>query len=98
MRRRVATITGAADGYARQVADALAAAGIRAELDIRNEKINYKVREHSLAKVPVMMVVGAQELEARSVALRRLGGKDQELLALDDAVARLKQESAPPAG
>ncbi len=94
----VATITGAADGYARQVADALAAAGIRAELDIRNEKINYKVREHSLAKVPVMMVVGAQELEARSVALRRLGGKDQELLALDDAVARLKQESAPPAG
>jgi threonyl-tRNA synthetase len=56
------------------------------------------VREHSLAKVPAIMVVGAQELEARSVALRRLGGKDQELLALDDAVARLKQESAPPAG
>ncbi|MFT5440497.1 MAG: threonyl-tRNA synthetase, partial [Alphaproteobacteria bacterium] len=94
----VATITSAADGYAQEVAAALAAAGIRAELDIRNEKINYKVREHSLAKVPAIMVVGAQELEARSVALRRLGGKDQELLALDDAVARLKQESAPPAG
>jgi threonyl-tRNA synthetase len=94
----VATITSAADGYAQEVAEALAAAGIRAELDIRNEKINYKVREHSLAKVPAIMVVGAQELEARSVALRRLGGKDQELLALDDAVARLKQESAPPAG
>jgi threonyl-tRNA synthetase len=94
----VATITSAADGYAEEVAEALAAAGIRAELDIRNEKINYKVREHSLAKVPAIMVVGAQELEARSVALRRLGGKDQELLALDDAVARLKQESAPPAG
>jgi threonyl-tRNA synthetase len=94
----VATITSAADGYAEEVVEALGAAGIRAELDIRNEKINYKVREHSLAKVPAIMVVGAQELEARSVALRRLGGKDQELLALDDAVARLKQESAPPAG
>ena len=93
----VATITGAADGYAREVVETLTAAGIRAELDIRNEKINYKVREHSLAKIPLIMVVGAQELESRSVALRRLGGKDQEILALDEAVARLKQESAPPA-
>ena len=93
----VATITGAADGYARDVVATLTAAGIRAELDIRNEKINYKVREHSLAKIPLIMVVGAQELESRSVALRRLGGKDQEILALDEAVARLKQEAAPPA-
>ena len=93
----VATITGAADGYAQEVVKTLGAAGIRADLDIRNEKINYKVREHSLAKIPLIMVVGAKELESRSVALRRLGGKDQEILALDEAVARLKQESAPPA-
>ncbi|MEE8332708.1 MAG: threonine--tRNA ligase [Alphaproteobacteria bacterium] len=94
----VATITDAANSYAGEVQAALASAGLRAELDIRNEKINYKVREHSLAKVPAIIVVGAKEIEARSVALRRLGGKEQEFLALDDAVARLCTESAPPAG
>jgi len=94
----VATITDAADAYAGEVQAALAGAGLRAELDIRNEKINYKVREHSLAKVPAIIVVGAKEIEARSVALRRLGGKDQEILALDEAAARLQKESAPPAG
>jgi len=94
----VATITDAADGYAAEVQAALAAAGLRAELDLRNEKINYKVREHSHAKVPKMLVVGAKEVENRTVAVRTLGGKDQEVLALGEAVARLTSECAPPAG
>jgi threonyl-tRNA synthetase len=93
----VATITSDADAYAVEVRNALDAAGIRAELDVRNEKINYKVREHSLAKVPTMLVVGQREIEDRKVALRRLGGKDQEFLALDEAVARLASESKSPA-
>ena len=94
----VATITSDADAYAIEVRNALDAAGVRAELDIRNEKINYKVREHSFAKVPAMFVVGQREIEDRKVALRRLGGRDQEFLALDDAVARLVEECRPPAG
>jgi threonyl-tRNA synthetase len=94
----VATITEAADGYAKEVHAALAEAGIRAECDLRNEKINYKVREHSLAKVPAIFVVGANEIENRTVAVRRLGGRSQEVLALQEAVDRLKRESAPPAG
>ena len=73
-----------------------AAAGLRAVLDTGNEKINYKVREHSLAKVPVMLVVGRREARATHVSLRRLGGNAQEALALDEAVARLKQEAAVP--
>ena len=92
----VATITSDADAYAIEVRNALDAAGIRAEVDIRNEKINYKVREHSLAKVPTMLVVGQREVDDRKVALRRLGGKDQEFLALDEAVARLAEESKNP--
>ena len=94
----VATITNAADGYAGQVAAALAEAGIRAETDLRNEKINYKIREHSLAKVPVILVVGAREADAGTVALRRLGGKAQEILALAEATARLQEEAAGPLG
>ena len=93
----VATITSDADAYAIEVRNALDAAGIRAEVDTRNEKINYKVREHSLAKVPTMLVVGQREVDDRKVALRRLGGKDQEFLALDEAVARLAEESKSPA-
>ena len=93
----VATITNAADGYAGEVAAALAAAGIRAEADLRNEKINYKIREHSLAKVPAILVVGARDADAGTVALRRLGGKAQEILALADATARLTEEAAGPA-
>ena len=93
----VATITSDADAYAIEVRNALDAAGIRAELDIRNEKINYKVREHSLAKVPAMLVVGQREIEDRKVALRRLGGKDQEFFALDDAIAKLVEEGKSPA-
>ncbi|HLJ21907.1 MAG TPA: threonine--tRNA ligase, partial [Stellaceae bacterium] len=92
----VLTITGDADPYALEVAEVAGAAGLRVETDLRNEKINYKVREHSLAKVPVLLVVGKREAETRAVAIRRLGGKEQEILALDEAVARLKAEAAPP--
>ena len=92
----VATITSAADAYAKEVRAALAAAGLRSEIDLRNEKINYKVREHSLAKVPIIAVVGRREAEERSVALRRLGGKSQEILALDEMVATVKSEASPP--
>jgi threonyl-tRNA synthetase len=93
----VATITSDGDAYAAEVKAALDKAGLRATIDLRNEKINYKVREHSLAKVPAMLVVGKREAETRSVALRRLGGKDQEVLALEEAVTRLRHEAAPPA-
>ena len=93
----VATITSAADDYAREVTQALAGAGMRAEIDLRNEKIGYKVREHSLAKTPIMLVVGANEVESRHVAMRRLGGKEQENLALGDAIDRLRDETRGPA-
>jgi threonyl-tRNA synthetase len=92
----VTTITNDADDYAMKVHGALTDAGIRAEIDTRPEKINYKVREHSHAKVPVMLVVGAREAEAGTVAIRRLGGKDQEILALEDALHTLRAESRPP--
>ncbi|MEQ8394292.1 threonine--tRNA ligase [Thalassobaculum sp.] len=94
----VATITNDADGYAEEVAAACKAAGLRVAMDRRNEKINYKIREHSEAKVPAILVVGAREAEGRSVAVRRLGGQAQEVLALDDAVHRLKIEATPPCG
>ena len=93
----VATITSDADSYAGEVNAALAKAGLRSELDLRNEKINYKVREHSLAKVPIMLVVGKKEAADRAVALRRLGGEKQEVLALDEAITKLRQEAAVPA-
>ena len=92
----VATITSDADTYAGTVLEALTKAGLRATADLRNEKINLKVREHSLAKVPLLLVVGAREAETQSVALRRLGGKEQEVLALGEAIARLKGEAAVP--
>jgi len=92
----VATIVSDADGYAAEVAAALRAAGIRVETDTRNEKINYKVREHSVAKVPVLLVVGKREAEERKVALRRLGSQAQEALTLDEAVAMLRAEATPP--
>ena len=92
----VATITSDADDYARQVQAELLAAGLRAELDLRNEKINYKVREHSLAKVPVMLVCGKREAEEGTVNIRRLGEKDQRSLPLGEAVASLASEATPP--
>jgi threonyl-tRNA synthetase len=92
----VVTITSDGDSYAETVREACARAGLRVEADLRNEKINYKIREHSLAKVPALLVVGKREAEQGTVALRRLAGKDQEILALGEAVARLKEEAAVP--
>ena len=92
----VATITSDADGYARQAAARLRSAGLRVELDLRNEKVGYKVREHSLAKVPVLAVVGRREAEEGNVALRRLGSDRQTMLTLDEAVAMLAGEAIPP--
>ncbi|HUB96597.1 MAG TPA: threonine--tRNA ligase [Stellaceae bacterium] len=93
---RVLTITSDADAYAGEVLAALAAAGIRAEADLSNEKINYKIREHSLAKIPILLVVGRREAETRSVAMRRLGGREQEILALDAAIGTVAAEAAVP--
>ncbi len=94
----VATITSDADAYAEEVRRQLAKAGLRVETDLRNEKINYKVREHLHAKVPVLAVVGRREAEEQTVALRRLGGKQQEVLALSEATAKLLTEAEPPQG
>jgi threonyl-tRNA synthetase len=93
----VATITSEADAYAQEVLKLLKSKGIRAEIDVRNEKINLKVREHSLQKIPALLVVGKREAEERTVALRRLGGKDQEVLALDSVLTKLFDESRSPA-
>ncbi len=93
----VATIVSEADDYARDVTAKLAAAGIRVETDLRNEKINYKIREHSLAKVPNLLVVGKREAEEGKVALRVLGSDQPQLiLTLEEAIARLKEEATPP--
>ena len=92
----VLTITEEANAYAEEVRAACAAAGLRVDVDLKNEKINYKVREHSLAKIPLLLVVGKREAQEKTVALRRLGGKDQENLALGEAIARLKAEAQVP--
>jgi threonyl-tRNA synthetase len=90
----VATITSDADAYAEEVISTLAAAGIRAEADTRNEKINYKVREHTLTKTPVIIALGKREVEERSVSIRRLGQKEQQVLPLDEAAQSIGQEAA----
>jgi threonyl-tRNA synthetase len=92
----VATITSEADDYAYKVRDKLTAAGLNVELDLRNEKINYKVREHSLAKVPALLVCGHREAEEESVSIRRLGSKQQTSMSLDDAIASLVEEAIAP--
>jgi threonyl-tRNA synthetase len=93
----VATIVSDADDYAKDVVAKLAAAGIRAETDLRNEKINYKVREHSLAKVPNLLVVGRREAEEGTVALRRLGSDEhQKVMTVDEVIAQLVAEATPP--
>ena len=92
----VATIVSDADDYAEEVLDALVKAGLRAEADLRNEKINYKVREHSLAKVPVLLVVGKREAEERTVSVRRLGSQEQQVMKLDAAIKLLVGEAVPP--
>ena len=93
----VATITNESDDHARRVNEALQEGGLRSEIDLRNETINYKVREHTLAKIPTILVVGAREAEQDTVSLRWLGGKSQEVLALDQAVAKLSSAAALPA-
>ncbi|WP_114009243.1 threonine--tRNA ligase [Cohaesibacter intestini] len=92
----VATITSDADDYAREVKEKLTAAGLNVELDLRNEKINYKVREHSLAKVPALLVCGKKEAEEKSVSIRRLGSKYQTSMSLDEAIASLVDEAIAP--
>jgi threonyl-tRNA synthetase len=92
----VATITADADAYAQEVAAVLRKAGLRVDLDLRNEKIAYKVREHSLAKIPVLAVVGKKEAEGRSVALRRLGSDAQSVLSLEAATKQLAEEALAP--
>ena len=92
----VATIVSDADTYASEVLDALRKAGLRAEADLRNEKINYKVREHSLAKVPVLLVVGKREAEEKTVSVRRLGSQEQQVMKLDAAIHVLADKAVPP--
>ncbi|MGX5720173.1 threonine--tRNA ligase [Shinella zoogloeoides] len=92
----VATITSEADDYAREVADKLREAGLTVETDLRNEKINYKVREHSVTKVPVIIVCGKREAEERSVNIRRLGSQNQTAMSLDEAIEALSLEAMPP--
>ncbi|MDW3096886.1 MAG: threonine--tRNA ligase [Alphaproteobacteria bacterium] len=92
----VATITSDADGYGREVVEVLKRHGLNVDSDFRNEKINYKVREHSLAKVPALLVVGQREEEERTVAIRRLGSKAQTILPLEEAARLLAEEALPP--
>ena len=92
----VASIVSDADPYVQEVVGALRAAGVRAEADMRNEKINYKVREHSVGLVPAILAIGAREVEKRTVSLRRLGEKGNETLSLTEAVERLAAEATPP--
>ncbi|MBL8790558.1 MAG: threonine--tRNA ligase [Rhizobiales bacterium] len=92
----VCTITSEADAYAAEVCKQLKDAGLRAEADLRNEKINYKVREHSVTKVPVILVVGKREMEEKAVNMRRLGSQEQKSMSFADALASLKTEATPP--
>ena len=92
----VATITDGGDDHARSVAEAAKKRGLRVALDLRNEKINYKVREHSLAKVPVLLVVGRKEAAENSVSMRRIGSQNQSVLGVDAALEALASEAVPP--
>ena len=92
----VATIVSDADSYAEDVVAKLRAAGVRVEADLRNEKINYKVREHSLAKVPHLLVIGKREADEQTVAVRTLGSDGQRIMSLEDAITMLAQEGTPP--
>ncbi len=93
---RVCTITSDADSYASDLVQAATRAGLRVDADLRNEKITYKVREHSLAKIPLLLVVGKKESAERSVSIRRLGSPEQKSMAWEDALAMLREESEPP--
>jgi len=92
----VAAIVSDADDYVHEVVDSLKAQGIRAEADIRNEKINYKVREHSVAKVPVILACGLKEVDDRTVSVRRLGEKATQVMPLEDLTGALVEEALPP--
>jgi threonyl-tRNA synthetase len=92
----VCTIVSEVDAYAEAVAGELRARGLRAEVDLRNEKITYKVREHSLSKVPVMLVVGKREAQDRTVSVRRLGSQQSRVAALAAVVAELEREATAP--
>jgi threonyl-tRNA synthetase len=92
----VTTITSDADDYGREVVEAARKLGLRVEADLRNEKINYKVREHSLAKVPALLVVGKKEAAERLVSIRRLGSEGQQVMPLDAALTALADEAVPP--
>jgi threonyl-tRNA synthetase len=92
----VTTITSEGDEYAKVVAQAARRAGLRVDIDLRNEKINYKVREHSLAKIPALLVVGKKEAETHSISIRRLGSEGQKVMPTDEALAALVEEATPP--
>ena len=92
----MATITSEADDYGRMVAARLKKAGMMVETDFRNEKINYKVREHSVTKVPVIIVCGMREAEEQTVNIRRLGSQNQTSMGLEEAIAALVAEATPP--
>jgi len=92
----VCTITSDADDYAQEIITKAKKLGLRVEGDLRNEKINYKVRELSLAKIPVLIVVGRKEAADRTVSIRRLGSQAQTFATLDEALASLAQEATPP--
>jgi len=92
----VATITSEADAFGETVAEELREVGLKVDTDFRNEKINYKVREHSLAKIPVIIAIGAREAAEGTVSIRRLGSKHQKSMTLEEAVASLEEEAIPP--
>jgi threonyl-tRNA synthetase len=92
----VTTIVSDADDYAQSAMAKLRSAGIRAGIDLRNEKINYKVREHSLAKVPILLIAGRREAEEGKITIRRLGIEKQETMTLDEAIELLRKEALPP--
>jgi threonyl-tRNA synthetase len=92
----VASIISDADDYVHEIVATLNALGVRAEADVRNEKINYKVREHSVGKVPVILAIGAREVEERTVTVRRLGEKQTSVQSLDNVKAALAVEATPP--
>ena len=92
----VASIITDANGYCNEIVDALKVAGIKAESDLRNEKISYKVREHSLAKVPIILAIGNREVDERTITVRKLGEKQTETLEFDQVILELKKECVPP--
>ena len=92
----IASITTNMDNYIDEVVSSFKNAGLRCKVDNRNEKINYKVREHSLSKIPIIAVVGEKEVKTRSINIRRLGQKESQTMSLDDAIRELSMEATPP--